>query len=230
MPDKEILPSKVLVVEDNEELRTAIVGALRWRGFICSEAGDVARARKVVIKARPDVVILDLGLPDGDGLSFLTELRKTDNLPVLVVTGRDTEADKILGLEVGADDYITKPFNAAELAARVNAVLRRTGPSSTGKLGFGSTMLNSESREVIHKGLNITLTAKEFDLLFFLVKHPKTVFSRADLLREVWHNDDESAQATVTEHVRRLRQKIEDNPSSPRYLCAVRGVGYKLIP
>ena len=230
MSEKEIVPSKVLVVEDDEELRTAIVSALRWAGFLCSEAGNVERARKVIIKARPDILILDLGLPDGDGLSFLTELRRTDSLPVLVVTARDTEDDKILGLEVGADDYITKPFNHRELASRVRTVLRRTGPSSSGKLGFGSTLLNSESREVIHKGITINLTAKEFDLLYFLVKHPKTVFSRLDLLREVWHSDDEGAQATVTEHVRRLRQKIEEDPSSPRHLCAVRGVGYKLVP
>ena len=230
MLDKNLEPAKILVVEDDENLRATIVAALRWRDFKCTEAGSIERARKVLIKARPDAVILDLGLPDGDGRSFLGEIRRTDNIPVLIVTGKDTDEDKIFGLEIGADDYITKPINAAELAARVNAVLRRTGPTSAGKLGFGSTALNIESREVIHKGTPIALTAKEFDLLYFLARNQRTVFTRLDLLREVWHTDDEDAQPTVTEHVRRLRQKIEDDPSSPRHLCAVRGVGYKLVP
>ena len=220
---------RVLVVDDDADTRAAVLAALRWAGFLCSEAQDVARARKVVTKSRPDAVILDLGLPDGDGMEFLAELRASDDLPVLVVSGRDSEADRVLGLEIGADDYVTKPFSPRELASRVRTVLRRTGTSS-GRVGFGTITIDAEAREVTKGGRSISLTAKEFDLLSFLARHPRSVFSREDLLREVWHTNDPKSEATVTEHVRRLRLKIEEDPSSPRHLSAVRGIGYRLVP
>lgn len=221
---------RVLVVDDDADTRAAVCAALRNGGFLCSEAADVARARKVVTKSRPDIVVLDLGLPDGDGMDFLVELRRNDDLPVLVVSGRDSEGDRVLGLEIGADDYVTKPFSAVELASRVRSVLRRTGSSSQSRVGFGTTTIDAEAREVTHKGKKINLTAKEFDLLAFFARHPRQVFSRVELLREVWHTTDTRSEATVTEHVRRLRLKIEEDPSSPRHLSAVRGVGYRLEP
>ncbi len=223
---------KVLVVEDDIDVRTATVEALRAAGFLCSEAGDAARARKVIAKARPDLVILDLGLPDSDGLELLRELRTRDDLPVIVVSGRGEENDRVLGLEVGADDYLTKPFSPRELATRSRNVLRRTLSSVTGpRMTFGPITVDVDTRDVRRDGENLALTAKEFDLLAFLARHPRTVFTRVDLLREVWHSDTEHrSEATVTEHVRRLRLKLESDPANPRYLCAVRGVGYRLVP
>ena len=220
---------RVLVVDDDEGTRAAVTAALRVAGYLCSEAKDVARARKVVAKSRPDVVVLDLGLPDEDGMGFLAELRSRDDLPVIVVSGRDSEADRVLGLEVGADDYVTKPFSARELASRVRTVLRRAGSSSQ-RLSFGSITVDTVAREVTRNAQPIALTAKEVDLLTFLARHPRSVYSRADLLREVWHTTDARSEATVTEHVRRLRLKIEEDPALPRHLAAVRGIGYRLVP
>jgi len=223
---------KVLVVEDDTDVRNATVAALRAAGFLCSEAGDAARARKVIVKARPDLVILDLGLPDSDGLELLRELRTRDELPVIVISGRGAEDDRVIGLEVGADDYMTKPFSARELATRARNVLRRATSTVTGpRISFGEIALDVDAREVRRDGTLLALTAKEFDLLVFLARHPRSVFTRIDLLREVWHSDTEHrSEATVTEHVRRLRLKLEADPTNPRHLAAVRGVGYRLVP
>ena len=223
---------KVLVVEDDADVRTATVAALRSAGFLCSEAGDAARARKVIVKARPDIVILDLGLPDSDGLELLRELRSKDELPVIVISGRGAEDDRVIGLEIGADDYMTKPFSARELATRAKNVLRRASSMVTGpRISFGEIALDVDAREVRREGSLLALTAKEFDLLVFLARHPRTVFTRIDLLREVWLSDTENrSEATVTEHVRRLRLKLEIDPANPRHLSAVRGVGYRLVP
>lgn len=222
---------RVLVVEDDQDTRDAVCAALRWAGFLCSEAGDVTRARKVIAKGRPDLVVLDLSLPDGDGLELLRELRLSDDLPILVLSGRGEEADRVVGLELGADDYLTKPFSARELSSRVRTVLRRSSATrNTSRIVFGNISIDVDAREVRRAGDMLALTAKEFDLIVFLARSPRTVYSREDLLREVWHSSDRSGEATVTEHVRRLRLKLEDDPASPRHLCAVRGVGYRLVP
>lgn len=222
---------KILVVEDDDDVRAAICEALRWAGFLCSEAADSARARKVIVKARPDLVVLDLGLPDGDGLELLRDVRLRDDLPIIVVSGRDEEADRLLGLEVGADDYLTKPFSPRELASRARTVLRRSsGVLSGPRVGFGTITIDVDAREVHRGAQQLALTTKEFELLVFLSRHPRSVFTREDLLREVWKSDGDRSPATVTEHVRRLRLKIEQDPASPQHLCAVRGVGYRLVP
>jgi DNA-binding response OmpR family regulator len=222
---------RVLVVDDEEETRIAVCESLRWAGMLCSEAGDVARARRVIARNRPDIVVLDLSLPDGDGLELLRELRAGDDLPVLVLSGRSEEHDRISGLDLGADDYLTKPFSAKELASRIRTVLRRSQSARSGsRLTFGNIVIDIESRDVRRGGQALPLTTKEFDLLVFFAKNPRTVYSRADLLREVWTAPGDRGEATVTEHVRRLRMKIEDTPTDPRYLCAVRGVGYRLVP
>jgi two-component system phosphate regulon response regulator PhoB len=222
---------RVLVVDDDADTRTAVCEALRWAGMLCSEAQDVARARRVVVKNRPDIVILDLSLPDGDGLDFLRELRNSDDLPVLVLSGRDGEQDRIAGLDLGADDYLTKPFSAKELASRVRSVLRRAHSTPGGsRLSFGNVVIDVEARDARRGGQPLHLTTKEFDLLVFLARHPRTVFSRTELLNEVWTGPGDRGEATVTEHVRRLRLKIEIDPAEPRHLAAVRGVGYRLVP
>ncbi len=224
---------KVLVVDDDVNTRNAVSAGLRREGFLVCEAGDVARARKVITKSRPDIVILDLGLPDGDGLDLLRVLRATDSLPVVVCSGRADEDDRLNGLEIGADDYVTKPFSVRELAMRVRVVLRRgrnLAPSAS-SLQLGSVVIDVDSREVRREGQLVQLTTREFELLVYLARHPRTVFTRGELLANVWHsNGGDRTEATVTEHVRRLRMKLEEDPASPRHLCAVRGVGYRAMP
>jgi DNA-binding response OmpR family regulator len=186
----------------------------------------------VISKSRPDIVVLDLGLPDGDGLDLLRSLRTTDNLPVVVCSGRADESDRLSGLEQGADDYVTKPFSIRELSMRVRVVLRRIQniPSTPTSLHLGQVVIDVEGREVRRNGTPVQLTAREFELLVFLAKNPRTVFTRAELLVNVWHSTGDRSEATVTEHVRRLRLKLEEDPASPRHLCAVRGVGYRVVP
>ena len=227
------ITAKVLVVDDDAQTRNAMTAGLRRDGFLVCEASDVARARRVISKNRPDIVVLDLGLPDGDGLELLRTLRTTDNLPVVVCSGRTGESDKLSGLEQGADDYITKPFSVRELAMRVRVVLRRikNTPTTPTTLNLGSVVIDVEGREVRKSGTLVQLTAREFELLVFLAKNPRTVYTRAELLIQVWHTATaDRSEATVTEHVRRLRLKLEEDPASPRHLCAVRGVGYRVVP
>jgi len=229
----QVITAKVLVVDDDAQTRNAMTAGLRREGFLVCEASDVARARRVISKNRPDIVVLDLGLPDGDGLELLRTLRTTDNLPVVVCSGRTGESDKLSGLEQGADDYITKPFSVRELAMRVRVVLRRikNTPTTPTTLNLGSVVIDVEGREVRKSGTLVQLTAREFELLVFLAKNPRTVYTRAELLIQVWHTATaDRSEATVTEHVRRLRLKLEEDPASPRHLCAVRGVGYRVVP
>lgn len=225
---------KVLVVEDDPNTREAIVTALRWAGFLCTEAGDAARARHIIGNYRPDLVVLDLGLPDSDGLELLADLRRNDDLPVVVCSGRDSELDRVGGLDVGADDYVTKPFSPRELALRVRSVLRRVGSSSSvglNVLNFGDVTIDVDAHEVTKGGKPLSLTAREFDLLVFLARNQRIAFTRAQLLKNVWRDSAKSrTEATVTEHVRRLRRKLGDDKDNPRHLCAVRGVGYRLVP
>jgi DNA-binding response OmpR family regulator len=225
---------KILVVEDDVDTRAAILAALRWAGFICTEAADGSRARHVIASYRPDLIVLDLGLPDTDGLELLAELRKGDDIPVIVCSGRDSELDRVGGLDVGADDYVTKPFSPRELALRVRSILKRVGSASAmpgDVLSFGSVTVDVAAREVTVDGNVVALTTREFELLTFLARNPRIAFSRAQLLKSVWKSAGAGrTEATVTEHVRRLRHKINDDNESPRHLCAVRGVGYRLVP
>ncbi|MBU6200652.1 MAG: response regulator transcription factor [Acidobacteria bacterium] len=225
---------KVLVVEDDPNTREAIVAALRWAGFLCTEAADAARARHIIANHRPDLVVLDLGLPDSDGLELLSELRRNDDIPIVVCSGRDSELDRVGGLDVGADDYVTKPFSPRELALRVRSVLRRVGSvtaAGLNVLSFGEVTIDVDAHEVTKAGKPLSLTAREFDLLVFLARNQRIAFTRAQLLKNVWRNAEKSrTEATVTEHVRRLRRKIGDSHDNPRHLCAVRGVGYRLVP
>ena len=185
----------------------------------------------VIVKARPDLVILDLSFPGEDGIDFLKELREEDDLPVIVCSGRGNELDRIKGLDIGADDYITKPFSPNELATRVKAVLRRSGNTPVrGKLVFGDVLIHLDTREVTKNSISVKLTSREFDLLVYLAKHPRMVFSREALLKAIWSQKGSRTNATVTEHIRRLRSKIENDPNKPLHLIAVRGVGYRLMP
>jgi DNA-binding response OmpR family regulator len=224
---------KVLVVDDDPAARAAVSVGLRRDGFLTAEAGEAGRARLVITKNRPDLVILDLGLPDADGLDLLRDIRADDDIPIIVCSARAEELDRIIGLELGADDYVTKPFSPRELASRAKTVLRRskvTAAPVAPPLSFGPISIDPDAREVYRDGALVVTTAKEFDLLLHLAQAPRAIFSRLDLLREVWNSAPEwQSEATVTEHVRRLRLKIEEDATSPKYLTTVRGVGYRLM-
>jgi DNA-binding response OmpR family regulator len=220
----------VLVVDDEPIVREVVVRYLVHDGHQALEAGDGDAARDLIESAEPDLVLLDVMLPGTDGLALCRWIRSRSELPVIMLTARGEEADRIVGLELGADDYVTKPFSPRELAARVRSVLRRTAANgaSVEALTFGDVELERETREARKAGVAIRLTAKEFDLLWFLASHPRRVFSRDQLMAGVWGYTAALDTGTVTVHVRRLREKIEDDPSQPRWLETVWGVGYRL--
>jgi DNA-binding response OmpR family regulator len=220
----------VLVVDDEPIVREVVVRYLAREGHRTLEAGDGDAARGVIERSDPDLVVLDVMLPGTDGLELCRWIRGRSELPVIMLTARGEEADRIVGLELGADDYVTKPFSPRELAARVRSVLRRStavAPAAT-TLEFGDLRLESETRDARKAGVPIRLTAKEFDLLWFLASHPRRVFSRDQLMASVWGYTAALDTGTVTVHVRRVREKIEDDPSQPRYLETVWGIGYRL--
>jgi DNA-binding response OmpR family regulator len=222
----------VLVVDDDATTRDVIVRYLEREGFEALEAEDGGRARAVIETSEPNLVILDLMLPGIDGLSVMRWIRSSGWTPVIMLTALGEETDRIVGLELGADDYVTKPFSPRELIARVKTALRRTGPSAppVERLEAGDLTLDASAREVRKRDVEIKLTAKEFDLLWFLASHPRRVFSRDQLMSRVWDYDSGLDTGTVTVHVRRLREKIEDDPGKPRRLETVWGVGYRFAP
>jgi DNA-binding response OmpR family regulator len=221
----------VLVVDDEPIVREVVVRYLAREGHRTLEAADGPSARGVIEDAELDLVVLDVMLPGTDGLELCRWIRGRSELPVIMLTARGEEADRIVGLELGADDYVTKPFSPRELAARVRSVLRRSGPSgaTVAALEFGDVQLELETRDVRKAGSQVRLTAKEFDLLWFLASHPRRVFSRDQLMASVWGYTAALDTGTVTVHIRRLREKIEDDPSQPRYLETVWGIGYRLV-
>ena len=222
----------VLVVDDDATTRDVIVRYLEREGFEALEAEDGGRARAVIESADPSLIILDLMLPGIDGLSVIRWMRSTGWTPVIMLTALGEETDRIVGLELGADDYVTKPFSPRELVARVRSVLRRSGPAAppVERLETGDLVLDAAAREVRKGEAEVRLTAREFDLLWFLASHPRRVFSRDQIMSRVWGYDDGFDTGTVTVHVRRVREKIEDDPSEPRHLETVWGVGYRFTP
>ena len=222
----------VLVVDDEPIVRDVVVRYLRREGYETLEAGDGLDAQELLRRHEPSLVVLDLMLPAMDGLQLCQWIRRNSDLPVIMLTARAEEADRIVGLELGADDYVTKPFSPRELAARVRTVLRRSGPAAgpSERIVLGDLELDGAAREVTKSGRELRLTAKEFDLLWFLASHPRRVFSRDQLMDRVWGYEPAFDTGTITVHVRRLREKIEDDPSKPRHLETVWGVGYRLSP
>jgi DNA-binding response OmpR family regulator len=222
----------VLVVEDELVVREVVVAYLRREGFRTLEAADGDTACATVEREQPDLVVLDLMLPGKDGLGVCRWIRSRSEVPVIMLTARGEEADRIVGLELGADDYVTKPFSPRELAARVKTVLRRARQPELrdARLVFGDLELDASTREVAKDGRLLTLTAKEFDLLWFLASNPRHVFSRGQLMDRVWGYDSAVDTGTVTVHMRRLRAKLEDDPSHPTRLETVWGVGYRFVP
>ena len=222
----------ILVVDDEPIVRDVVVRYLRRDGFTTLEAGDGEGARRLIETGHPGLVVLDVMLPGVDGLELCGWIRERSTMPVILLTARGEEADRIVGLELGADDYVTKPFSPRELAARVRAVLRRSSATEPlpGRITVGELVLDGTSRELTRSGEPIALTALEFDLLWFFAGHPRRVFSRDQLMTSVWGYATAVDTGTVTVHIRRLREKIENDPSQPRHLHTVWGVGYRFDP
>jgi len=222
-----ISPPRVLVVDDEPVVRDVLRRYLTHEGFEVDAAGD-GHAALVAIEARaPSVIVLDLMLPRLSGLELLRLVRLESTVPVIILSAKVSERERIAGLELGADDYVTKPYSPGEVVARVRAVLRRTAGEGSAPLEFGELAIDPARREVTRAGEVVHTTRKEFDLLLMLASHPGRVFTRAELVESVWGYVWTGDTETVTVHVRRLRAKIEDDPSQPRRLVTVHGVGYR---
>jgi len=225
----------ILVVEDEASIAEVVSLYLKRAGYEVQIAPDGKQAMNIFERQIPDFVILDLMLPEVDGLSLTRWLRDRSDVPIIMLTARRAEIDRITGLEMGADDYVVKPFSPQELVSRVRAVMRRLGREQAEaeperNLSFEALNINPRSRVVTLKDRPIELTVKEFDMLYLLARHPKQVFTREQLLERVWGGAQYIDPGTVTVHVRRLREKIEADPSHPTRLLTVWGVGYKFEP
>lgn len=224
--------SRVLVIDDEPMVREVVCRYLEREGLRVDTATDGRQAAELLRRRPPDLVVLDLMLPEVDGLSLLADIRRHGELPVIILTAKGDEIDRILGLELGADDYVVKPFSPRELAARVRSVLRRSGlRPGDARMAFDGLVIDPATREVLVDGTPVELTPMEFDLLAFLASSPRQVFSRGQLLEQVWGSSpDWQDPSTVTVHVGRVRQKIETDPQGPRWIGTVWGVGYRFQP
>jgi DNA-binding response OmpR family regulator len=223
--------SQVLLVEDDAAIRTALVRALREQGHAVAAVGSGLPALAAAVESRPDVVLLDLGLPDIDGADVLSMLRAVSDVPVIVATARDDEASLVRLLDLGADDYVIKPFTAAAMTARIRAVLRRAGKTEEDPvITVGGLLIDTRSYEVTVDGRPVELARKEFELLLALARRAGEVVSKRDLLSEVWQLAWGGSDRTVDVHLSWLRRKLGETAAAPRYLHSVRGVGIKLAP
>jgi DNA-binding response OmpR family regulator len=223
---------RILVVDDEPMVTEVVERYLLSDGFEVSTAGDGLQGLSLARNWSPDLIVLDVMLPSKDGLEVCRTLRKETEVPIIMLTARGEETDRIVGLEIGADDYIVKPFSPRELVARIKAVLRRTASDpharqDSDELRFPGLAINPRTRQVEVDGQSVSLTAREFDLMFFLASHPGQVFTRDQLMNDVWDYTFAGDSSTVTVHVRRLREKIETDPMRPRMIKTVWGVGYK---
>ena len=221
----------ILVVDDEKPIIDILVYNLKKEGYNTLEATDGEMGINVALEARPDLILLDVMLPKVDGLTVCNKVKQVYNVPILMISARDEEVDKIVGLELGADDYITKPFNILEVKARIKAIIRRTAKQekkadTAGRIQAGDMTIERDNRRVYIEGREINLTAKEFDVLELLATHPNQVYSREKLLTMVWGADYPGDARTVDVHIRRLREKVETNSSEPKYVHTKWGVGY----
>lgn len=223
------MAEKILIVEDEPAIAQGLAFSLRQEGFDTFVAGDGETAWRVLRRESPALVLLDLILPDCDGVNLCRALRAESDIPILMVTARGQEPEKIQGLEAGADDYITKPFSVGEVVARVKAALRRArlGSVSEARIVAGPLVIDRETRTVTLHGAPVELRRREFELLCTMAARPGRVFARDELLATVWEDREFVEAGTLDVHVRRLREKIEDNPGAPRHILTVRGVGYR---
>ncbi len=224
--------ARILIVDDEPEMVRGLQDNLRFEGYQTLAATDGREGLRLALQDALDLIILDIMMPELSGWDVLRALRqKGVDVPVILLTARGEEVDRVLGLELGADDYVTKPFSLRELLARVRAVLRRPGPRQRGEaIAFGDVRIHLRARQAFKAGREVKLTRKEFDLLRYLAEHPGEVLTRDRLLEEVWGYDQFPTTRTVDTHILRLRQKFEDDPERPRYILTLHGQGYKLAP
>jgi two-component system response regulator RegX3 len=219
----------LLLVEDEPSYVEALDAALSVEGFTVTSAGTLADARRIMSVSTPDLVLLDVMLPDGSGIDFCREVRESSNVPVIMVSARNAEVDIVLGLEFGAADYVTKPFRLRELSARIHAVLRRQAPPDpTETIRLGDIAIDPVRRSVTKSGRVVEMSRKEFDLLNLLAQRIGQVVTRETCIDSLWWGQELTDTRTLDTHVKRLRHKIEDDPASPRYLVTIRGVGFRL--
>ncbi|MBG7603585.1 MAG: response regulator transcription factor [Actinobacteria bacterium] len=225
-----IVSTRILAVEDDERIRSAVKLALEDEGWTVDEAESGEEAIEIFQRSNPNVVLIDIMLPGIDGFELCRSLRRTSDVPIVMVTARNDTHDVVAGLEAGADDYLTKPFAPKELSARIRALLRRARPSAHGhaRLSFGDLELIPDEGKVLRDGEEVHLTKTEFRLLCELAESPGKVLSREALLDKVWGYDYFGDGRLVDVHVRRLRTKVEADPANPRHVVTVRGLGYRL--
>jgi two-component system, OmpR family, response regulator RegX3 len=221
----------ILLVEDEESITTPLVEALRREGFDTAVSGTAGESLALADRVKPDLVLLDVMLPDGSGFDVCRELRARSRVPIIMLTARGEEADRVAGLELGADDYVVKPFSARELVARVRAVLRRAAETGErrveGATKIGDLRIDPARRSVSFRGEELELSRKEFDLLRLLIENAGSVVTRERLIDEVWDTNWFGSTKTLDVHVSGLRKKLDDDPGSPRYIHTVRGVGFR---
>lgn len=226
--------TQILIVEDEPSIAEVVRLYIRRAGYQVQVANDGQDALDILNTELPDLVILDLMLPKVDGLTITRWLRDQSDIPIIMLTSRREEVDRIAGLEMGADDYVVKPFSPQELVSRVRAVLRRTKSAtdtlSEKPISFNNLSINPQTRVVRANDSDVSLTAKEFDMLWLFAQYPRRVFTRDQLLEQIWGISEYIDPSTVTVHIRRLREKIELNPSEPKHIITIWGVGYKFEP
>jgi two-component system response regulator RegX3 len=221
---------RILLIEDEESISEPLAAALEREGFSAVVAPTAEAGLEAFRTRPPDLILLDIMLPDGDGRDVLRQIRRSSRTPVVMLTARGEEMDRVIGLELGADDYVAKPFSGAELIARIRAVLRRTAepaPTGASSLEMGDIRMSLDTREVTRGGQPIQLTLKEFELLRRLMEEAGKVVRRTELMDEVWDPNWYGSTKTLDVHVSSLRKKLEDDPASPRYIHTVRGVGFR---
>ena len=231
MEEEPVDGPRILVVDDDAATRTLLRRMLTIEGYAVDEAADGAGAMGRMVAAPPDLVLLDIMMPGQDGLDVLEGLRRTSAVPVILLTAKNEEADRVLGFRFGADDYVVKPFSTAELTARIAAVLRRTGAKRpSGRLHFDGLEIDLARHEVTVRGKPVDLPSREYEVLAFLASSPQQTFTRQQLLERLWPRTADPNPGTVTEHIGRIRRRIEEDPERPRWIHTVRGSGYKFEP
>jgi DNA-binding response OmpR family regulator len=229
------MPPRVLVVDDEEKIAEMVGGYLQASGYSPALAFDGAQALSSFAEERPDCIVLDINMPGKDGLEVAREIRKSSNVPIIFLSARAEEIDRILGLELGGDDYVTKPFSPRELVSRIKAVLRRAAPESLEAregarlIASGDIEMDTEKRQVRQRGEPVVLTAAQFDILAFLMRRPGRVFSRAEILEGAAGLEYEGYERTLDVHIKNIRKALGDETATPRYIGTVRGVGYRFI-
>ena len=221
--------AKILLIEDEDSIRESVAFLLEKEGFIVTQANDGLIGVETFEKEKADLILLDLMLPGIDGLEVCKRVRKTSNVPIIMLTAKDTELDKVLGLELGADDYITKPFSSRELTARVKAMLRRVSePLENNEVTTTKTVVvDPVKHKVFVRGMEIKLPLKEFDLLHYLTQNPGRVLTREQIIDRIWGHDYFGDTKTLDVHIKRIREKVEKNPNNPEIIQTIRGLGYK---